>query len=152
MKIKLSKALRLKNTLANELKEVSSKVASLNSRNVKSTCEWDVEVLINEMKTKHDKLVAVKAAIAKANVQVYDKIHLLEELKAQISFFQQLDCKSGIFVVNSYDQENQRTDEYKATIGEKECVEIVNGLRVRFEETQDELNAFNFSTTIDIDI
>jgi len=145
--MKLSKALRLKNTLASDIKILTEKIKKYNSINVKNSSPWDVNALFNELQQKRFQIINIKTAIAKINTSIYEKIYQLDELKSEIAFLQSLDCTNGISVTRSYDG-GEQTDEFSATINEQKREEFINNLKTNFERIQDELNTFNFTTEI----
>jgi len=146
MKVRLSKALRIKNALANEIQTLKADILKNNCRNIKSSCPWDVEQLYTQFKEKQHKLQTLKSNIATANVPIYICIYEMDEIKSELDFWKGMNCKSGV-EVNGYDDE--KTTELVATFNEVARNNKMTTLKERFEELQEQLNALNFNTYIE---
>jgi len=147
--MKLVKALRLKNTLVKEISNLKNKIGGYNSINVKVDSPWDVKQVIAEYEVKTQKLIELKTKIAQANSPIYHLIYKLDELKAQIAFWNGVSCINGRVLKERYD-EVDKEDEFRATINESEREKMVQEFTTTFEKIQEELSDFNYNTSIDL--
>jgi hypothetical protein len=95
--MKLAKALKLKNQLAGEVAQLKELLAKQNVRSTKQKFDYDNREVLAQLRSKLGELVRVKTAIALANVDAYEQIFRLAELKGLITALKALDSKSGVF-------------------------------------------------------
>src|SRR5439155_17404587 len=79
--MKIAKALKLKNQLAGDVAQLKDLLAKQNSRSTKQKFDYDNREVLTRLRAKLDELIRVKASIAAANTEIYDKIFRLAELK-----------------------------------------------------------------------
>ena len=79
--MKLAKALKLKNQLAGEVAQLKELLANQNVRSAKQKFDYDNREVLAKLRAKIDELVRVKTGIATANVDAYERIFRLAELK-----------------------------------------------------------------------
>ena len=93
--MKITKALKLKNQLAGEVTELKDRLGKQNSRAATVPFDYDSREVLAALREKVEHLIAVKSAIAAANVAQLKKSAvdgLVAELEAEISALQdQLD-------------------------------------------------------------
>src|SRR5690349_9078631 len=95
--MKIAKALKLKNQLAGEVAHLKELLAKQNVRSTKQKFDYDNREVLTRLRTKLDELVKVKAAIAVANADAYEKIFRLAELKGLANALTGLETKAGVF-------------------------------------------------------
>ena len=95
--MKIAKALKLKNQLAGDLAQLKELLSKQNSRSTKQKFDYDNREVLTRLRAKLAELVKVKAALAAANAEIYDKIFLLAELKGLVATLTALDTKAGVF-------------------------------------------------------
>ena len=98
---------------------------------------------LTKFMTLTDELIQLKTAISTANVKIYSKIVLLEELKNRLSVFESIN--SGKSNVAFYDN---HTDIVAYSFTDVEKDELVERTRKQIEETQDAIDYFNATTDI----
>jgi hypothetical protein len=145
--MKLAKALKEKNRLVGEVNRLKGLIQRENSRDVKSTSKVDVALLWDALTNATTSLVAIKTAIFKANIGIYDKIVLMGELKAKAEWIKSLDTKDGIVEENTH-YANPIVKEYKAYLN----TEAIDNLTVELQEQivvlQDEIDEYNATLTV----
>jgi hypothetical protein len=95
--MKIAKALKMKNQLAGEVAQLKDLLAKQNSRSTKQKFDYDNREVLTRLRAKLDELVKVKTAVAAANVEIYDRIFRLAELKGLATTLNALDTKAGVF-------------------------------------------------------
>src|SRR5881396_2433110 len=83
--MKIAKALKLKNQLAGDIAQLKELLAKQNSRSTKQKFDYDNREVLTRLRAKLDELVKVKAAVAAANAEIYDKVFRLAELKGLVT-------------------------------------------------------------------
>jgi len=147
--MKLAKALKEKNRLAGEVNRLKNLICRENSRNVNSKSQVDVSKLWEEMVTVTDKLVAVKTAIFRANVGIYDKIVRIGELKGRAAWIvtiptnnektEQPNYGGGVIVT-----------EMKAWMTQESVDSTTKQLQDEIAKLQDEIDEYNATVTVEI--
>src|SRR5207248_11175035 len=98
--MKIAKALKLKNQLAGDVAQLKDLLAKQNSRSTKQKFDYDNREVLTRLRAKLDELIKVKAALAVANAEVYERIFRLAELKGLVAALTALETKSGVFHEN----------------------------------------------------
>src|SRR5438045_695766 len=83
--MKIAKALKLKNQLAGDIAQLKELLAKQNSRSTKQKFDYENREVLTRLRAKIDELIKVKAAVAAANAEIYDKIFRLAELKGLVA-------------------------------------------------------------------
>ena len=87
--VRIRKALQVKNRLAGELANIGKLIQEHNSH-LEGQVRFDVRALFAKRDQVLEKLIAVKTAIAVANVAVYEKLARMAELKNEITLLRRL--------------------------------------------------------------
>src|SRR6058998_3283244 len=95
--MKIAKALKLKNQLAGEVAQLKELLAKQNVRSTKQKFDYDNREVLTRLRAKIDELIKVKAAIAVANAEAYEKIFRMAELKGLANTLASVDTKAGVF-------------------------------------------------------
>ena len=148
--VTLAKALSVKNRLAGRLAQARSNIETYNSvlagqRDEQGASNVDVRAEYERLLMIQDGLVAVKAAIQRANAAVYEDVLRLGEKKALVQMVSNLNTKHG-----SEPGYNGVEYRYLATIQKPEALELVRRLEAEIDKLQDGLNAYNATTTVEI--
>jgi len=155
MKVTIAKALNVKNRLVGEKNRLFSLVLANASRFEGQKTNYDVKELWKQYEATVAKLIAVKSAIAKANVNIYEKIYTISELKSKAAQMQQI----------STDETPHQEQEFNRVTGETKKGPIINRV-VLFKDSElaaltleieaqiaklhDEVTAYNYNTEIEI--
>jgi hypothetical protein len=148
--VTLAKALSIKNRLAERLSQARSNIETYNSvpagqRDEKGQAIVDVRAEYERMLMLQEGLVAVKAAIQRANAPVYEDVLRLGEKKALVQMLNELNTKHG--TEPGFGGVEHR---YAATILKPEVLEAVRRLEIDIDKLQDKLNQYNATTTVEI--
>jgi hypothetical protein len=148
--VTLAKALSVKNRLAGRLSQARSNIETYNSvlagqRDETGQATVDVRAEFERMLMLQEALVAVKAAIQRANAPVYEEVLRLGEKKALLQMLATLNTKHG-----SEPGYNGVEYRYVATILKPEALEMVRRLEAEVDKLQDKLNQFNIATRVEL--
>ncbi|MBI3853791.1 MAG: hypothetical protein HY298_26435 [Verrucomicrobia bacterium] len=146
--MKIAKALKLKNQLAGEVAQLKDLLAKQNVRSTKQKFDYDSREVLARLRAKLDELINVKAAIAAANVEVYQKIFRLAELKGVVTTLTSLDTKAGVFHEGGRFGEPAYEVEYVAQLGKVDVDQHVAELKNEIQALQDALDEFNFTHAV----
>lgn len=149
-KVNLARALKEKNRVAGKLAQARALVRQENSKDVKLPRGIDVKAVYDEAQVLEARLIAIKTAIAVANAPIVSKIIELDEVKSEISYLNGLDVKEGVFEESSYGGKIVR--EITAVIRRQDVLDEVARLQKRAEGLQDELDEFNASVKVEIEL
>ncbi|HNZ66264.1 MAG TPA: hypothetical protein PKM32_02700 [Planctomycetota bacterium] len=112
MKVKLSKALKIKNNLINQYNQATDIFSRENSRLVKSTSTIDREKIYQKIEKLLNLIIEVKTRIAEANIGIYKQIASIAEVKSIISYLRSLNTTDGIITKTTY--QSTYEEEYTA--------------------------------------
>jgi hypothetical protein len=148
--VTLAKALSIKNRLAGRLSQARSNIETYNSvpagqRDDEGRATVDVRAEYERLLMLQEGLVAVKAAVHRANTPAYEDVLRLAEKKALVQMLSGLDTKHG--TEPGYAGVEFR---YSATILKPEVLEMVRRLEAEIDKLQDKLNHFNATATVEI--
>ena len=148
--MKLAKALKLKNQFAGEISQPKELLAKQNVRSTKQKFDYDNREVLAQLRTKIAELVRVKTQLALANVDAYEQIFRLAELKGLITALKALDTKTGVFHEGGRFGDPAYEVEYVAQLSKV----VVDGLVSEFEKEvqalQDSLDEYNFTRSINV--
>ena len=148
--MKIAKALKLKNQLAGDVAQLKELLAKQNSRSTKQKFDYDNREVLTRLRAKLDELVKVKAAVAAANAEIYDKIFRLAELKGLVTTLTGLDTKAGVFHEGRGFGEAAYEVEYVAQLGKVDVDKLVTELNAEIQSLQDALDEFNFTRSVNL--
>jgi hypothetical protein len=148
--MKIAKALKLKNQLAGEVAQLKDLLTKQNSRSTKQKFDYDNREVLTRLRAKLAELVKVKAVVAAANAEVYDKIFRLAELKGLVTTLTGLDIKAGVFHEGRGFGEAAYEVEYVAQIGKVDVDKLVAELNAEIQSLQDSLDEFNFTRSVNL--
>jgi hypothetical protein len=148
--MKIAKALKLKNQLAGEVAQLKDLLTKQNSRSTKQKFDYENREVLTRFRAKLDELVKVKAAVAVANAEVYDKIFRLAELKGLVTTLTGLDTKAGVFHEGRGFGEAAYEVEYIAQLGKVDVDKLVAELNAEIQWLQDALDEFNFTRSVNL--
>ena len=154
-KATIAKALNVKNRLVGEKNRLYSLVMANCSRLETQKCNYDVKQLWADYETTIVKLVAVKTAIAKANVNIYDKIYNIAELKSKAAQLAQLNTDESEHQEMNYNRVTGETTKGAVTkrvvlFKDSEVVGQIKAIEEQISKLHDEVTAYNYTTEIEI--
>lgn len=142
--MKLSKALKEKNKLIKKISKSQKLLIDRNSIIKGNTRVIDAKNLLADIKADTEKLVKLKAAIAKANEPVNHIILSIVEKKGLIGFLKKINTNDGQ-VQERYGRE---ITSYEADIKETDIFSEVEKLEAEIESLQEQVETFNHTTDI----
>ena len=148
--MKIAKSLKLKNQLAGEVAQLKDLLTKQNSRSTKQKFDYENREVLTRLRAKLDELVKVKAAVAAANAEVYDKIFRLAELKGLVTTLTGLDTKAGMFHEGRGFGEAAYEVEYVAQLGKVDVDKLVAELNAEIQSLQAGLDEFNFTRSVNL--
>lgn len=146
----LAKALSVKNRLAGRLAQARDNIQSYNSvlagqREGDGAGAVDVRAEFDRMLKLQDALVAVKAAIQRANIEIYAEILRLGEIKSLIQMLNGLETRHG--VEPAYGGAEYR---YVAEFRRPEVMDLIRQREGEIDAIQDRINQYNAATRIEL--
>ena len=146
MTITLARALKEKSRMAGRLKRNFEVLTKENSRIAGSPRSFDLNALMAETLELHQKIIALKQVIARANAPIAEKLAEMDEIKSAISYLNKIDVTDGI-QPQSYREELC----YEVIFSQADILRYVDELQRRGEAIQDELDVFNATTKVEWD-
>ncbi len=147
----LFQALKTKNRLAGELVKLNEVLERENSRRNDNPSNVDCNMVWGQIIEKSDKLGQIKAAIAKANINIYDKIERMAELKSRISFINDLGKREGPEIV-LVGRDNEKLEySWNSFINQERADDLIHSLQEQINTLQDEVDLFNAKTEINFE-
>lgn len=140
----IAKALKLKNRLIKEITDLTNLATTHNSTEVDNEFRYNVRELLTKLESKMDELVELKTKIHTANLPVYDKIFRMAELKGRIASIRRMDTSEG----KTMERFGTGAMVKKVQMNVAEKDEYVTNIQNEIDNLQDELDAFNATTSI----
>jgi len=140
----IKKALKLKNKLTGEIKELISLASSNNSIIQGNPRKYSTGKLLEEAEEKTNELVELKTKIHLANAPVYSKIFKLSELKSRAKFIAAIPTDEGK-TSSRYGTESE-VMEVEIDVVQKKLQ--VKKIEEEIEKIQEELDVHNAITEI----
>ena len=145
--MKLYKALKLKNELVSEIKNLNSKVLINNVKLKDNVFNYVMQDILNDLDKKTKTLIELKVAIQKANEPIYSLIFELSELKSKMNTIKSLSTNKGIERTSRYSSEGGVV-EYECQIDQVEKDGMIDQIGKNISKLQDRIDEFNYSTEI----
>jgi hypothetical protein len=138
----LSQALKEKNRLAGELVRLQTIFSRENSRRDDNVSKVNPEEVWKKILETSDRLGALKAKIAVANIEIYPAIERMAELKSRIAYLAALSKREGPEDVVGY---NTPTLHYKWTafMNQQRCDEEIAAVQLLCNDLQDKIDSHN---------
>ena len=148
----ISKLLKAKTRIISELVELKLLVARSNSYAIGDPDIPPVrQAFENILKLTND-LVKIKTAITKGNTGVQHLIFELSETKGLLSYFQGLNTRRGDITNPGYGNVAPTVTTFDAEIKANEKTQLLETWKARINEIQDELDEYNASTKVEVDV
>jgi hypothetical protein len=147
MNITLSKALKIKNRIAKEVKDLQTIIAQNNSYVTGNNPSFNVEDSYKELIVLRKKLGELKIKINSANAGMIEKMVEINELKSHITFLRTIDTKEGQVPASRYGDGNMI--DKSVTFNAKQIKDKEKETQKKIDAIQDEIDRFNANTTIE---
>ena len=148
--VSIARALKEKNRVAGRLSRARAQIESENSCDKRVPRGIDVEQVFALSRVLRDQLISIKTAIALANKPIVSKIIELDEVKSEIAYLNGLNVREGRFVEGGYGSRDEA--EIEAVIRKPRVLSEVAALQARADRLQDELDEFNATSRVEIEI
>lgn len=145
-RVSIARALKEKSRVAGRIHTLTDVINHENSLAEGSTRSVDLRETLAQVKDLTERIIRIKAAIAKGNQDAIDKIVELGEIKAMIGFLNRLDTSE------IRKDEYSRSVKWEAAIRKADVLIEVDAYQRRANAIQDELDDFNASHFVNIDI
>jgi hypothetical protein len=146
--MKLAKALKLKNKLAGDVARLKDLLGKQNVRPTKQAFDYNNTEVLADLRAKTEELVKVKAAIAAANSEIYDKIFRLAELKGLVVVLNGLDTRHGVFLEHGNYGGEPAEVEFVAQLKKVQVDKLVDEFQAEIQVLQDSLDEFNHTRAV----
>ena len=107
--------------------------------------KYDVNKIYAELLAKIDELIGLKFVINEANRPIQDNIYRLSELKALLSFWNEVSVVEGLQTIG---YSEAKTINYKVQIDELKRNEMVAEFQAKIDALQEEIDTYNYTTEI----
>ena len=147
MKMTLSRALRYKKRVIEEIRKAEQAVQAYNSVVEVEGRECDIRAEIENRKKWVSHLLNLKVAVIAATAPIQKMVLELAEAKSEISYV------SKINTLHGKQQARFRDDvsiSYEAVVRKKEQAEWISSLQVKIDDLQTKIDAHNATTEIEI--
>ena len=141
----IKQALKEKNKLVAEIKDLYDTAKKFNSTEVGNPRRFSVQGSLDEVNEKTSKLVELKTKIHKANLPVYEKIFRMSEMKNQIKELKGISTEEGK-VSSRY---GTMVEVKEVELNAAQIKVMVKNIESEIEKLQDELDVHNATTQID---
>ena len=140
----IKQALKAKNKLVAEIKELNGIVKNHNSIEAGNPRRFDVANSLEKVHELTNQLVSLKARIHRANAPVFEDIFAMAELKGQIKELKKLPVEEG--KVN--ERYGSIVSVKEVAINAAEVREMIKDREARIELIQDKLDVHNANTIV----
>ena len=147
--MKLAKALKLKNKLAGEIIYLKQVLKTQNTRPLKQQFDYDNHEVMRKLRYTMERLVEVKTAIAVANVEIYEKIFRLAELKGLVAALREIEAREGT-IVETRSYGSPLEIEYRSQIKTAELDKLAAEAEEEIVALQDALDEFNAARSVQL--
>lgn len=148
----LARALKEKNRVAGRLAIVRGRIHRLNSWEEDiAPREGDVQALDAEASQLQQRLIAIKSAIAVANVKIAEKLISLSETKSEIEYVKGIPTKAGTFIDVTYGGAHI-THTFTTVLSNQAVIQRCEELQAKIEQLQDEIDEYNALTQVEIPV
>ena len=142
--MKLYQALKYKNKLAGEIKELEQLIQGKNSRLKTEENLFNIDELLSKLISKREELLDLKTRLYQANQPIQGLIFKLAEAKSQHAFWSRLPTKQGMGQIG---YSNELT-EYVAHFNELHTLSEKEKAQKEIESIQEKLDYFNHTTEL----
>lgn len=148
VKYKLYQLLKMKKKMANELKELTMKLNSYNSKLKGAEKPYHTPDVLKEIESLKIKMVILKKTILVATLPMYEEIYTIAEYKDTISTLKSMSTNDGLVEGRGYGDNTPQ--EYEATIKQNEVDEKVRLIETEIEKLQETIDSFNYTTEVEL--
>lgn len=151
--VTLAKALKIKTRLAADLNTLQKAIREKNARRLdRVTPESgpDAATLLERYHAVQATMIEVKTKIAAANAGILGDMETMNQLKAEITLLEAMECRDEVEVV-AYGKE-VREYTWRSAIPEVRRDELVRALQKRIDAHQDRIDEYNAATRVTLSV
>lgn len=148
--VTLSKALNIKNKLVGEKNKLIQILYKCNSRKDNAKINYDVREVLDTYNRTIDKIIAVKTALSKANVEIYEKIYTIAELRSKIAELSNMPTREDEEKRRVGYTETYEIEKWVSTYTDADVAKMVADMENQIDKLQDEIDTFNHAQKIEI--
>ena len=157
-KMSIARALKEKERIGKKLLEARNELKEFNCIDRKEHPDVNQQEIFDRVQALEPKYLKIRQTIATANMGITDQLTEMLIIRARITFYTVLDCRTSE-TVNKFlpgrpgmrDCEQTRV-EYDTFIDRKKRSEILEQLQSRLYELQDEVDQFNATHMVEVEI
>lgn len=150
MKYKLYQLLKLRKKLVSELNKLKERFNDNNSILVGGIRNYEPSEIYDEIIKIKEKIIKLKIAIQQNTLPIYDKIHRMEEYKDLILLLKSTSTNNGT-VENTRYGDNSLLN-YSAVYTKDMIDKIITDYEQKIDQLQDEIDQYNYTTEVELDI
>ena len=154
MQITLARALKEKNRIVGEINALKSIFSRENSRvETEGKAQRSRQEIWDNITKRTEDLIALKAKIATANVDIYPLIEKMSELKGRVTYVQGLNTLEGVEEPNQYQlarNPNAKAKTISAHFNITTVDQLVAALQKEIGDLQDKIDEFNATHRIEL--
>lgn len=146
----VARALKEKSRIITKISETRGMVSSYNSVDLGTRRPVSVKDCIEKTGVLEENLMRIKVALHEANLGIARQLAELMLVRGQITFYEGLDTSEFRTVTDRDDTETKVTRD--VVVGQVEVLAKVEGLKNRLDALQDEVDEYNATHKIDVDL
>lgn len=150
--MKLAKALRLKNKLVGVIGVLQERISQSNVSEGDNKPSYQVSELYQRLCVLLNVLSTVKTAISRANTPIQSTIFQIAESKGMVKMLKDLNTRDGVFASSRGYGESTPPTVYHAQWKAPEVDAKVAELEAQIEKMQDDIDAHNAVTEVDVGV
>ena len=154
MQITLARALKEKNRIVGEINALKSIFSRENSRvETEGKAQRSRQEIWDNITKRTEDLIALKAKISTANVDIYPLIEKMSELKGRVTYVQGLNTLEGVEEPNQYQlarNPNAKAKTISAHFNITTVDQLVAALQKEIGDLQDKIDEFNATHRIEL--
>jgi hypothetical protein len=149
----IAQAMKARKRLVAQLQRVRSDIRDGNRIIVGNTRDVDIDQTMDRESALFEKLVELRTAIAVVNTPIWGKLLRMTELKEQVGFCRGIPTQSGRSVGRrSFMSDESPEIEWEVHLDKDNVDNFISDVERELATLQDEVDEFNATTEIDIDI
>lgn len=143
-------ALKQKSRLAGEINKLESRILQVNRWTSEQKAGGDARELMEKLTDKRREITTLKVKIQKANLGILDKLTLLAETKAKLTFLRNLEnysYETSEVIVPPRWEKQPETKSFCA-LTKAEILDLIDSTQANVDSIQDEIDSYNAKTQI----
>ena len=149
----VARALKEKSRIITKIAEIRGAVSNYNSVDLGTRRPISVKDSIEKVEALEENLMRIKVALHSANVGIARQLAELMLVRGQIAFYERLDTSEFRAVVAHDDGETRETKVPRdVVLGQVEALAKVEALKNKLDSLQDEIDEYNATHKVDVEL